>query len=129
MSRLETSARCPGLAAPAPSAASFACSTASGPWSVPGALPVWSAVLALVAISPPGAYATWASLSHGDTHGDCPVAPTIEAPWGHSSVGRAPALQAGGRRFESGWLHRPLVTVRPRRSGSLAQGLQSPARS
>src|SRR3954466_15934013 len=24
---------------------------------------------------------------------------------GHSSVGRAPALQAGGRRFEPGWLH------------------------
>ena len=25
--------------------------------------------------------------------------------WGHSSVGRAPALQAGGRQFESDWLH------------------------
>ena len=25
--------------------------------------------------------------------------------WGHSSVGRAPALQAGGRGFESLWLH------------------------
>ena len=25
--------------------------------------------------------------------------------WGHSSVGRAPALQAGCRRFESVWLH------------------------
>lgn len=25
--------------------------------------------------------------------------------WGHSSVGRVPALQAGGRRFESGYLH------------------------
>jgi rhodanese-related sulfurtransferase len=25
---------------------------------------------------------------------------------GHSSVGRAPALQAGGRRFDPGWLHR-----------------------
>ena len=24
---------------------------------------------------------------------------------GHSSVGRAPALQAGGRRFDSAWLH------------------------
>ena len=24
---------------------------------------------------------------------------------GHSSIGRAPALQAGGRRFESDWLH------------------------
>ena len=26
-------------------------------------------------------------------------------PRGHSSAGRAPALQAGGRRFEPGWLH------------------------
>ena len=25
--------------------------------------------------------------------------------WGHSSVGRAPALHAGGRRFETAWLH------------------------
>ena len=25
--------------------------------------------------------------------------------WGHSSAGRAPALQAGGRRFDPGWLH------------------------
>ena len=25
--------------------------------------------------------------------------------WGHSSVGRAPALQAGGREFESLYLH------------------------
>jgi hypothetical protein len=24
---------------------------------------------------------------------------------GHSSAGRAPALQAGGRRFDPGWLH------------------------
>ena len=31
-------------------------------------------------------------------------------PRGHSSVGRAPALQAGGRRFEPGWLHWPLGT-------------------
>jgi hypothetical protein len=25
--------------------------------------------------------------------------------WGRSSVGRAPALQAGGRRFDPVWLH------------------------
>jgi hypothetical protein len=25
--------------------------------------------------------------------------------WGYSSVGRAPALQAGGQRFESAYLH------------------------
>ncbi len=29
--------------------------------------------------------------------------------WGHSSVGRAPALQAGCRRFDSVWLHQDLV--------------------
>jgi hypothetical protein len=27
--------------------------------------------------------------------------------WGHSSAGRAPALQAGGRRFDPDWLHHP----------------------
>src|SRR5690606_4705498 len=27
--------------------------------------------------------------------------------WGHSSAGRAPALQAGGRRFDPDWLHQP----------------------
>ena len=32
--------------------------------------------------------------------------------WGYSSVGRAPALQAGGHRFEPGYLHQ---------CGSLAQ--------
>ena len=31
--------------------------------------------------------------------------PNIVAHWGHSSAGRAPALQAGGRRFEPAWLH------------------------
>ena len=25
--------------------------------------------------------------------------------WGHSSAGRAPALHAGGRRFDPAWLH------------------------
>ena len=32
--------------------------------------------------------------------------------WGHSSVGRAPALQAGGRQFESDWLHQDLKSKR-----------------
>ncbi len=31
--------------------------------------------------------------------------------WGHSSVGRAPALQAGGRQFESDWLHQKFEQV------------------
>ena len=30
--------------------------------------------------------------------------------WGHSSAGRAPALQAGGRRFDPVWLHQFLFT-------------------
>ena len=29
----------------------------------------------------------------------------MESAWGHSSAGRAPALHAGGRRFEPAWLH------------------------
>ena len=33
--------------------------------------------------------------------------------WGHSSVGRAPALQAGGRRFDPVWLHHLLLRYRP----------------
>ena len=33
--------------------------------------------------------------------------PGVEKPmlWGHSSAGRAPALHAGGRRFDPAWLH------------------------
>ena len=27
--------------------------------------------------------------------------------WGYSSAGRAPALQAGGRRFDPDYLHHP----------------------
>jgi hypothetical protein len=34
---------------------------------------------------------------------------------GHSSVGRAPALQAGGRRFDPVWLHQVFDRVRHRR--------------
>ena len=40
--------------------------------------------------------------------GSSPIRPTIELNlfiWGCSSVGRAPALQAGGRRFDPGQLH------------------------
>src|SRR5690242_11129297 len=32
--------------------------------------------------------------------------------WGHSSVGRAPALQAGGRRFDPVWLHQTFRAAR-----------------
>jgi hypothetical protein len=31
---------------------------------------------------------------------------------GHSSAGRAPALQAGGHRFDPGWLHQDLARWR-----------------
>ena len=34
-----------------------------------------------------------------------PFLPSGDTARGHSSVGRAPALQAGGRRFDSVWLH------------------------
>ena len=32
-------------------------------------------------------------------------------PRGHSSAGRAPALQAGGHRFDPGWLHQDLDAI------------------
>ena len=35
----------------------------------------------------------------------CEGGPIVERSGGHSSDGRAPALQAEGRRFDSGWLH------------------------
>ena len=37
--------------------------------------------------------------------GSNPVFPTIYKNWGHSSAGRAPALHAGGQRFDPAWLH------------------------
>jgi hypothetical protein len=44
---------------------------------------------------------------------DPPVLPrTVRAVRGHSSAGRAPALQAGGRRFDPGWLHQPVFARR-----------------
>ena len=43
-----------------------------------------------------------------------PLNPTTDHSWGHSSAGRAPALQAGGHRFESGCLH--YLPVRRRRT-------------
>jgi hypothetical protein len=46
-----------------------------------------------------GAFATPRTISTSDS----PELPF--GPWGHSSVGRAPPLHGGGRRFESGWLH------------------------
>ena len=37
----------------------------------------------------------------------------VSVHWGHSSAGRAPALQAGGRRFEPDWLHQFRKHPRP----------------
>ena len=37
-----------------------------------------------------------------EVRGSTPRGPTL---WGYSSVGRAPALQAGGQEFESLYLH------------------------
>src|SRR5438876_2391836 len=34
-----------------------------------------------------------------------PATPKLRGLRGHSSAGRAPALQAGGHRFDPGWLH------------------------
>ena len=40
-------------------------------------------------------------------------------PWGYSSVGRAPALQAGGQGFESLYLHDSHEQCLDRRSSSM----------
>ena len=43
--------------------------------------------------------------------------PTLCTIWGHSSVGRAPALQAGGREFKSRWFHHVAVAQLARAAG------------
>ena len=40
-------------------------------------------------------------------------------PWGYSSVGRAPALQAGGQGFESLYLHGSNEQCSDKRKGSM----------
>ena len=50
---------------------------------------------------------------------------------GHSSAGRAVALQASGRRFDPVWLHHPLRYAREihvRREQSFQAGLNGSAR-
>jgi hypothetical protein len=42
-----------------------------------------------------------------------PDPPDVSRDWGHSSAGRAPALQAGGRRFDPDWLHQSLKPAAP----------------
>ena len=41
--------------------------------------------------------------------------PALEEIWGYSSAGRAPALQAGGQRFDPAYLHQWLegITEKP----------------
>src|SRR6266513_5493440 len=70
MSRLEISARWPGLGAPSAAARSLASSTLVGDLSVASPSPTDPRCLALVAITPPGAAcASAASLSHADSRG------------------------------------------------------------
>jgi hypothetical protein len=57
-----------------------------------------------------------------------PDPPDVSRDWGHSSAGRAPALQAGGRRFDPDWLHQSFKPAAPEHTYSfidlgLAPGL------
>ena len=47
-------------------------------------------------------------------HPDPPDMPRVDLldKWGISSAGRAPALQAGGRRFDPDILHQPFLMVK-----------------
>src|SRR4051794_1025282 len=112
MSRFETSARCPGLRPPLAAASSFARSVVSGDLSRwPLSLASAVVVSAVIRLSSSRACA-------GQSLTRRPLGPEfglqadlhLAATRGHSSVGRAPALQAGGRRFDSGWLHLDPVT-------------------
>ena len=47
---------------------------------------------------------------------------------GHSSAGRAPALQAGGHRFDPDWLHQQLQTPGTRREARGARGISNQRR-
>ena len=65
-----------------------------------------------IPLSPPLIFyiAGWSSLAARWAHnpkvvGSNPVFPTIYKNWGHSAAGRAPALHAGGQRFDPAWLH------------------------
>src|SRR3954454_14173896 len=105
MSRFDTSARCAGFDSPAAALVSLCSSTAVGDLSVSSRWPPVCGALAFVAISPPEALDSAWPVSHSEIHRGPHTRPTIRLPRGHSSVGRAPALQAGGRRFDPGWLH------------------------
>src|SRR4051794_10290648 len=111
MSRLETSARCPGLGLPLASASDCASSTASGDLSVCLRSPTASVAVSVSAISVlrnRSAVASSHKVSAAAQGVSYPVASahaTLEAR-GHSSVGRASGLHPGGRGFEPRWLHR-----------------------
>ena len=48
---------------------------------------------------------------HDRLNEDCNKArPEKDKSRGHSSAGRAPALHAGGRRFDPAWLHQVLIS-------------------
>src|SRR6266508_1991174 len=117
MSRLEISARCPGGGAPAAAASRFASSTACGDVSSASRSPSASASAVLVSaiallLKSRHLRRSLSQLARSTTASaegksrSLAADPLLQWPFrGHSSVGRAPALQAGGRRFESGWLH------------------------
>src|SRR5919106_6337497 len=127
MSRLETSARWPGLASPFASAAAFASSTACGDLSTSSRSPTDSPSTVFVSAiqllwnprlpghppttRPPGTGADvkrWRGLASDTPHRWRQAPCDLQSgPWAHSSVGRAPRLQRGGRGFESRWLHFP----------------------
>ena len=46
---------------------------------------------------------------HGGNRGSIPLRVTIFILWAHSSAGRAPALQAGGHRFEPCCAHHEMA--------------------
>ncbi|CAI3614866.1 hypothetical protein CNEO4_380007 [Clostridium neonatale] len=46
---------------------------------------------------------------HGGNRGSIPLGVTISILWAHSSAGRAPALQAGGHRFEPCCAHHKMA--------------------
>ena len=48
--------------------------------------------------------------------------------WGYSSAGRAPALQAGGQRFDPVYLHHPLFLERGRSPLSFFSAVRSKMR-
>src|SRR3954454_8266779 len=107
---------------PVASASDCASSTASGDLSGCSRSPTACVAVSVSAISLLGRSLSCAIVAQGgcDGKGLADSLPRLQGrmphlmPWGHSSVGRAPRLHRGGRRFESGWLHLYPAPVAPR---------------